>query len=87
MNDNNVAKFLLIKFFVVPDPLNRNYVNKLTNIIKKNNINLVLPGSDFEALALSKNRKKFMKQNCYLASIDYKSLLNFSDKLIVLMKY
>ena len=81
MNDNNVAKFFVDKFFVVPDPLNRNYVNKLTNIIKKNNINLVLPGSDFEALALSKNRKKFEKQNCYLASIDYKSLLKFSDKL------
>ena len=35
MNDNNVAKFFVDKFFVVPDPLNRNYVNKLTNIIKK----------------------------------------------------
>ena len=35
MNDNNVAKFFVDKFFVVPDPLNQNYVNKLTNIIKK----------------------------------------------------
>jgi carbamoyl-phosphate synthase large subunit len=80
MSDNNVAKFFVDKFFIVPDPLNKNYVKKLTNIIKKNNINLVLPGSDFEALALSKNRKKFEKQNCFLASIDHKSLLNFSDK-------
>ena len=80
MQDNNVAKFFVDKFFIVPNPLKKNYIKKLIFIIKKNKINLILPGSDFEALALSKNRKKFEKKNCFLASVDYKSLLQFSDK-------
>ncbi len=80
MHEKLAGKFFVDEFFLVPNPLSKNYIKKIINIIKKKKINLILPGSDFEALSLSKNRDLFETKKCFLASIDYQILKNFSDK-------
>jgi len=79
--DNIQARNFFDKFFVVPNPNKKKYIKTIVNIVKKNKINLLIPGSDEEALILSKNSNKFIRLNCTLACISYELLKVFNDKI------
>ena len=75
------AKYFLDNFVVTSGGNSPKYIEQMKKIVKKFKINLLIPGSDEEALNLSKNKKYFQKLNCNLATIDYETLCIFSDKI------
>lgn len=81
----NIKKYL-DSFYIVPNPKNKNYIKKILNIVKKESINLIIPGSDEEAEALAKEKKKIKSLGSDLACVNYKDLKCFKDKLSVYKK-
>ena len=80
-SSNCNAKYFLDNFVVTPSGKSVKYINNIKRIIKKYKIDLLIPGSDEEALNLSKNINDFKKTKCTIATIDYKTLYIFSDKI------
>lgn len=80
MSKKTPSKYFVDKFYEVPPPNNKNYISKILGIIKKDKINLIIPGSDLEAINLCKKRHLFESKKCFLASVDLKTLLNFTTK-------
>lgn len=77
---NAVGKYFADFFEEVPKGNSRNYIKKIKKIISKYKVNLVIPGSDEEAINLAKNRVVVEKKNTQLACIDYKNLKILSSK-------
>ena len=80
-NSKCAAKYFLDNFVVTSGGNSPKYIEQMKRIVKKFNINLLIPGSDEEALNLSKNKKYFQKIDCNLATIDHETLCIFSDKI------
>ena len=54
-NDTNaIGKYFCDKFYKLPKGSNKSFITRCLEIIKKENISLVIPTSDEEALAFSK---------------------------------
>ena len=68
------------KFYEVPPGNNKNFAEKIKEIVLNEKINLVIPASDEEALSLSYSKDEFSKISCNIASINYKDLEVLSDK-------
>ena len=68
------------KFYEVPPGNNKNYAEKIKEIVLSEKIDLVIPASDEEALSLSYSKDEFSKISCNIASINYKDLEVLSDK-------
>ena len=64
----------------MPKGNSKSYISKCTEIIIKENINLVIPTSDEEALALSKKKILFRGRNTKIACVNYETLKVLNDK-------
>ena len=80
MIKQTTSRYFVDKFYQVPPPTKKNYISKILKIIKKEKINLVIPGSDLEAINLCKKRNHFESKKCFLASVELKTLANFTTK-------
>jgi len=81
-NRSNIqAENFFDKFEVVPNPSHKGYIKKIIEIIKKYKVRIAIPGSDEEALILSKNKKQIEKNKCTLACVDHRLLQIFNDKI------
>jgi carbamoyl-phosphate synthase large subunit len=70
----NIEKFELVKSltkinYVVPRPDDNNYINIINKIIEKENIDLLIPNHEKEALYIAKNLN-LIKSNTYLPSYE-----------------
>lgn len=82
MKNQALGRDVCHKFYLVPSASNyKNYIQKIKEIVEKNNINLVIPTSDEESLILSKYRNEIEKGNIKIANIDHATLEVFSNKL------
>ena len=69
------------KVFRVNLPKSKDYIKEVASICNDNNIDLVLPSSDEEAILLSKNKNPFQKKvNTKLLVSDYAVMKNFETK-------
>ncbi len=66
--------------YKVPFGDDADYIAKMLEIVQETNANLIVPRSDEEALALSKDRQKFEDIGCKVACIDYETLQIFANK-------
>ncbi len=66
--------------FYIPKVIDKTYYKKIIKIIKDNQINLIIAGSDEEAIFFSKFKNKIEKYNCTVCGIDFKYLKKFTDK-------
>lgn len=78
---NVQSKKFADSYSVLPKPKNKRYLKEIIKIVKNKSINLIIPGSDEEAIKLSKEKKKIEKKNTKIASVDYKILKKFENKL------
>jgi len=76
------AEYLADKFEIVPKGNDPEYLKRICYLIKKFNINLVIPCSDEEALALSKNRNRIEDLGTKIACASKKSIKIMSNKLL-----
>ena len=80
-NDTNaVGKYFCDKFYNLPKGSHKSYLARCTEIIIKENINLVIPTSDEEALALSKKKSFFREKNITIACVNYETLKLLNNK-------
>lgn len=79
--ENNYAKLFSNYFEKVPKGTAASYIEAISKIIKKYDINLVIPCSDEEAISLSKNRGLIENSSCILACTAYATLNILSNKL------
>jgi carbamoyl-phosphate synthase large subunit len=80
-NPLSAGFYLSDKFYVVPRASDKNYINKLVDIINKEDINLILPTSSREIITISKNKKIFDELGVTLFMSDYESIIDCSDKM------
>ena len=81
--DTNIksrAKYLKKLFFVPEIKHEKNYLNKILNICKKNKIDIIFPGSEPETIFFSKNQKIFNKKNIKVPLSDYDTILKIVNK-------
>ena len=79
--DSKSAKIFCHNFSLVPLGNSGNYVDSIESLVIKYKINMVIPCSDEEALALSKNRIQLEMHNCVLACTSYDTLQTLSSKI------
>ena len=80
ISKNAVGKKFCDQFFVVPKGSSGGYVKKIEFIVKKEKIDLIIPTSDEEAVALAAKRKVFEKIGAKLACTDIATLRILRDK-------
>ena len=79
--ENNYAKLFSNYFEKVPKGSATSYISAISKIIKKYDVNLVIPCSDEEAISLAKNRVSIESSSCTLACTAYATLNILSNKL------
>ena len=78
---NVQSKQFADSFTVLPKANNKKYIKEIIKIVRNKSINLIIPGSDEEAMKLSKEKKIIEKKGAKVASVDYKILKEFKNKL------
>lgn len=79
--DKPNAKIFCNYFSLVPYGTDQNYLKKISELVNKYKVNLIIPCSDEEALTLAKKRSLVEKSNCVLACADYEVLKIISNKV------
>ena len=80
-NPSAIGRHFAEHFEVVPMGTAVNYIESILAIVKKYGVELVLAGSDGEALALSVAKEEFSKFNCQIACSDAEILRNLNHKV------
>lgn len=82
-NDNNaIGKYFVDNFIASPLGNAKNYLSFIKKVIKKYNINLIIPRSDEEALTLSKSKSQIEKLNTIITTSTFKNINIFSNKIL-----
>jgi len=79
-NFDAVGKYFCDEFSVVPFGSDSNYSIKIQKLVQLHNVNLVIPTSDEEAVALASSRKLIEKNGCQLACVESETLNILTDK-------
>ncbi len=69
-------------FAIVPLGTDARYVDAIGDLVTAHKVDLVLPTSDEEALALSRTRERIEALGCTVACADHAALAIFSDKVL-----
>jgi carbamoyl-phosphate synthase large subunit len=76
------GRLLVDKFRVVPPGNDQDYVPKILEFCKKEKVDVILPLTDFEIMALSEYAKKLEEHGFQLALSDYKFIKLTHDKAL-----
>ena len=80
MRDDASGRYFVDSFYTVPAGDSDEYIGVLSDIVAREDVDLVLPTSDPEALALSRHRDRIERGRCTLACADADTLAVVSDK-------
>ena len=80
MDDGAIGKYFCDKFYRTHRGNSSKYLADCKKIVIKEKINLIIPTSDEEALALSKNKEIFSKLGATVACVEYKTLRVLNNK-------
>ena len=80
MRDDSPARSLAAEFETVPRGDDPTYAERLCDIVKMHDVDLVLPCSDEEAIALAASRDKVLEAGARLATVESDTLNVFADK-------
>lgn len=81
---NNYSGRYLNKFYNIKFKNPKNFINKIYNVSKKNNVKYIIAWADREILALSKNKKKFLKIKTKILLNNFRLIKIFNDKYLTL---
>ena len=80
VNIDAVGKYFCDEFSVVPFGSDSSYSAIIQKLVQLHNVDLVIPTSDEEAIALASSRKLIEKNACQLACVESKTLNILTDK-------
>jgi carbamoyl-phosphate synthase large subunit len=83
MNPDAIGKNYLKSFYTVPSGINSEYSDVIMDICIKEDIKIVVPGSDEEAFNLSKNKKEFDEQGIICTVPNEELIGPMSDKALM----
>ena len=69
-------KQLVDKYYVLPNAVNDLYLQKLNDIIEKENVDIIIPGSEAEVSVLARNRGYFRKVDLWMNDTDIAAVFN-----------
>ncbi|MDP6179258.1 MAG: ATP-grasp domain-containing protein, partial [Desulfatiglandales bacterium] len=67
----SIGAHFVDEYYQVPMGNEQSYIPELEEIVKKGEVKVLLPGSDEESLALSRERHRFSRIGCAVACSDY----------------
>ena len=76
-----IGKYFCDYFEILPNGKNKNYIQKILEVIQKYDVKLIIPASDEEAMILSKEKEKLKKKNCILASDNFQNIKILNNKI------
>ena len=80
-SETTVAKSILDYYEKVPHGTDPEYANILFDICKKYGVEIIFPGSDEEAISLSKNKEIFNSEGITVACSDIEIMNIISNKI------
>lgn len=80
VNTDCVSRFFFDGFYQVPPGSATNYLEELLKIAKGENADVIVPGSNEEVLAISKNKKMFEDVDIKVSCNDHESFVIADDK-------
>ena len=80
MNPDAVGKDFADYFQTVSNGMSKNFINQIKKISRKYNINIIIPGSDEDALNLSKNRSRIETKKTKISCVSFQTLKILSNK-------
>jgi len=75
-----LTKYLVEQFYQVPGGREKNYIDAVLDIVKKETIDVILPCATFELDALSKNKALFQDYGCEVCVSDYAGHVIANDR-------
>lgn len=81
-NESAIGRHFADNFSVVPLGHAENYIDSILALVKEHGIDLIIAGSDGEALSLSLNAEIFSKEGCTIACPSAQVLSLLSNKLM-----
>ena len=85
-NPRAIGRYFARHFEVVPMGAADNYIESILAIVEKYAVELVMAGSDGEALAMSLAREEFSRLDCQIACPDATVLQNLNNKALTYEK-
>ena len=80
MDSDTVARFFVDAFYPVPRGSDETYVSKISEICKKENVQILIPGADEEVVAISKSKTNLEVIGVKCAVDDFTNIELLSDK-------
>ena len=81
MSSEAIGQYFCDEFIQVPAGDEQGYIDRILETINKYGVQLIIPGSDKEALILAKNRNELTLQGTSVACSDYEVLKIFTSKI------
>jgi carbamoyl-phosphate synthase large subunit len=80
VSNEAIGKQLVDSFYTVPHGLNAEYPDRILEIAKIEDVDVIVPLSDEEALSLSSSRERFAENDVRIVCSDEKAVTQSSDK-------
>jgi len=84
INPTPVGQYLADGFYQLPAPENEHYLPTLLEIVRKENVKVIIPQTTREINILSQHKKTFREQNCEIVVSDYAGIHRANDKYHIL---
>jgi len=81
VDPNAVGKNFCDEFSVVPYGKSPKFIPTILELVEKYKINLIIPTSDEEAIAIASSKEKFDKVGCKIACTEYEKIRIMIDKV------
>jgi len=86
IKEDSIGKYFSDEFYVVPNPENDDYIDKIIKLSKKINSSLILPQTTREIMTLSKFKEDLKKLGINVIVSDYEKIIIANDKYLLLEK-
>ena len=86
INDDVVGKYLADKFYKVSPPESQEYIPMLQEIVRREEVKVIIPQTTREIMFLSKNMEKFADLDVTITVSPFESIRIANDKLLLLEK-
>lgn len=80
-SENASGRHFVDEFAVVPRGTDPGYVDAIEELVRRHEINLVMPSSDEEALALAAQRERLERNGAQVSCVDIETLEVLADKV------
>lgn len=79
-NDNVSGHFMVDQFYKIPSAEKNNFISTIRAIVKKENVQMIIPVVDYEFHKFAEAKKAFLKLGCTVVLSDIETIRTCTDK-------